>query len=151
MEGGGQKNRKRGTSHTRRWRFACGSRFHATRLWHCDFTVMREHARANGSISFPATYLSFSLHSLAHSDSNFFANLRRAISIFLYFISLFLFLYYFTVVLLYSPESEFVSSFNSSFPEHSFIRFFFFLYLLAYTFVYFVLSTVFFLGPFLPF
>lgn len=147
MEEGGKKNRKRRTGHTRRWRFACGSRFYATRFWHCDFTVMREHARANGSIFFLATYFSFSLHSLAHSALIFFLPSNVVQS---QYFCILLFRYFcFYNVLLYSLESEFVSSFNSSFPEQTVSFAFFFLYLLAYTFVYFVLSTMFsFLVPF---
>jgi len=38
------------TGRTRKRRFACGSRFYVTRLRHCDSAVMREHARANGSV-----------------------------------------------------------------------------------------------------
>lgn len=49
-----RKKTKEKTDRTRRWRFACRSRFYATRFWHCDFVVMREHARANKSILFPA-------------------------------------------------------------------------------------------------
>lgn len=48
---------------TRRWRFAYGSRSYATRRRHCDFAVMREHARANVSILPPRrcdTFRSFS-------------------------------------------------------------------------------------------
>lgn len=43
---------KERTDRTWRRQFACRSRFYATRLWHCDFAVMREHARANKSILF---------------------------------------------------------------------------------------------------
>lgn len=41
------------TGRTRSRRFACGARFYATRCRHCDFAVMREHARANVPIPFP--------------------------------------------------------------------------------------------------
>lgn len=89
-----KKNKKKESR--RRWRFVCGSRFYATRLWHCDFTVMREHARANGSIFFPAVIrlsLSFPRSLNPNFFAIFFCHVYNFNTFILYFTILFFYFY----------------------------------------------------------
>ena len=100
---------ERRANRTRRWWFACGSRFYTTHLWHCDFFVMREYALVNKSIFLPALWhISLFSYILLLTQPQFsfiiFTSCNLDTFIFCFILSFLLFY----GVLLYCLESELV-------------------------------------------
>lgn len=96
-------------------------------LWHCDFLVMREHARANGSIFLPAhsllSLLSFLKFSYSLGPSFLLSLFRHAISIIFY--ALFHYIIFIFMTFNFTVEKVNLSSYNSVAWEHNLIFFLF--------------------------